>query len=157
MDQETSREAIEINQKKSNESFQYASGCENGKEGLKVRVIIKENQQFSASDWLWEAKEREESKMTEDLRKMARRKMVLLTPKTYWRRSTICPASTGHLDLRNIVIRHSSNVKNRKLKISDQVFYVTSPICIYYFFETCIPCCQYGKKLHSLGIYNSKQ
>ena len=56
LDQETCKEAAAVNQKKSNEIFQYGSNCGNDKEGIKVKVIMKENQQFLVSNWLWTAK-----------------------------------------------------------------------------------------------------
>jgi len=56
LDQETSKEATAVNYKKSNEIFQYGSSCGNEKEGIKVKVIMKENQWFLASNWLWKAK-----------------------------------------------------------------------------------------------------
>ena len=49
---------------------------------------------------------------------MTREKIVQLTLKTYWRRSTTCPA-LALLDLKNIMLYHSSNVHSRKMKISD--------------------------------------
>ena len=49
---------------------------------------------------------------------MTRKKIVQLTLKTCWRRSTACPA-LALLDLKNIVLCHSSNVHSRTMKISD--------------------------------------
>lgn len=78
-----------------------------------------------ASDWLVNARKREVLKMTEDLTIMNRRKRVPLTPKTYWRRIIMCPASAIFI-LKNIAICYSGTVQSKKLNIWDSRFCMLS-------------------------------
>ena len=84
---------------------------------------------------------------------MTRKKIVQLTLKTCWRRSTACPA-LALLDLKNIVLCHSSNVNSRTMKISDK-FCMLRFYLVIIFLKHIFPIASIEKNYAACIIYNS--
>lgn len=93
-----------------------------------------------------------ESKMT-GFAHMTRKKIVQSTLKTCWRRSTACPA-LALLDLKNIVLCHSSNVHSRTMKISDK-FCMLRFYLVIIFLKHIFPIASIEKNYAACIIYNS--